>query len=63
MAKVWTSCISCDYQSCCLVGITRLQNYDKTSLASEDVGCFNLEMYKKQEKREKENQQLKLFKM
>ena len=61
MAKKWISCISCDFQSECIACKVRLENYDKSSLASEDVGCFNHEMIKKQ--RSNAIQQLQLFKM
>ena len=63
MAKKWTSCISCDYQSECKVCISRFEGYDKKSAAAEDIGCFNFEMMKKQLKAQQENQQLKLFKI
>ena len=63
MGKKWTSCISCDFQSKCEICKSRLSDYDKTSLAAEDVGCFNFEMYKKQTKIKAEKQQLKLFKI
>ena len=63
MAKKWTSCLSCDYQSECNVCLSRLSDYDKKSLAAEDVGCYDFEMIKKQIKSKEEKMQLKLFKM
>ena len=63
MAKKWTSCISCDFQNDCEICHLRLDNFDKTSAASEDVGCFNFEMIKKQKRLELEKNQLKLFKL
>lgn len=63
MGKKWTKCVSCDFQAECLVCKARLENYDKTTKASDDIGCYDLEMIKKQRKRELEEQQLKLFKI
>ena len=61
MKRNWMSCLSCDYQSECLVCKNRLEFYDKRSKAAEDVGCFNFEMIKKQNKMKNKKIQLKLF--
>lgn len=63
MAKKWTSCISCDWQIDCPACRKRFEGYDKTSIASQDIGCFNYEIYKKHLKNQQNELQLKLFKV
>ena len=63
MTKKWISCISCDWQNECPAVDVRFDGYDKTSIAAEDIGCFNNEIYKMYFKNLQNEQQLKLFEM